>query len=104
MNDNQIDDALKDCFGAKFTMDCSFKAEVKRKLHERREQRSNFLLCLIQTAMFVLTLIAVAVAFIVDQRFLTFLIGYALISGFIATVIVCYSKNKILTLGVESYD
>jgi len=99
MNDNLLDDKLKECFHTKFTMDEHFRADMQQKLYEKQERRNNFLLCFIQVAMFVLTFSIIAVIFMISRRTMLplLLTGYILVSGFISViVVVLHSKNNMI--------
>lgn len=95
MNDDRLDDALRASFQTKYLLDERLKAQTKRAIYEKREQRDKFMICLIQIALSILTFLIAAIL-IVNQGIviLFIIIGYVLIGSFISVIVALTTKNN----------
>lgn len=67
MNDDRLEEELKKCFKTKYVMEERLKLQIERMAYEKRERADNRLLCVIQAAACVLSLIILIFAFIINR-------------------------------------
>lgn len=95
MDEKRVDDMLKLYFSGKSGPGEQLRAQIEQKACERSEKRSNILLCIIQTAMVLLTIaIAVAVFFLVSGTLITALIIGGILAGNLACVIIVIFQSR----------
>lgn len=96
MNDNRLEDELKKCFQKKYVMDDRMKSRIERMAYEKREKADNLLLCVIQAAACILSLIILIFAFIINRGLIipVILVGYTMTGSIISVTIALISHRK----------
>lgn len=74
MDEKYLDDDIRKCYKKKFRYDEEFLLQTKIMLYEKKERQNIIKLCFIQIAMFVLSALILAAAFVFLGEFLIFIL------------------------------